>query len=60
MYQIKYETKIVAFLDVLGFKRIVINDDNSILERYYTIIKTSYKIYRILKVKLNLSLLATQ
>ncbi len=39
MYQIKYETKIVAFLDVLGFKRIVINDDNSILERYYTIIK---------------------
>lgn len=39
MYQIKYETKIVAFLDVLGFKRIVINDDNSLLERYYTIIK---------------------
>lgn len=39
MYQINYEIKIVAFLDVIGFKQLVSNNDISILERYYTIIK---------------------
>lgn len=44
MYQIKYETKIVAFLDVLGFKRIVSENHIRQLERYYTIIKNQLQI----------------
>ncbi len=43
IYKIKYEEKLVAFLDVIGFKRIVNSNEISLLERYYTIIKNQLK-----------------
>lgn len=53
MYQIKYKKSLVAFLDVIGFKSIVGNNDISLLEKYYTIIHNQLKDLKILKKEID-------
>lgn len=40
--EIKYEDKIVAFIDVLGFSNLVYNDQTGPIEQYYEIILTDF------------------
>lgn len=53
MYKIKYKDNLVAFLDVIGFKSIVCNNDISLLEQYYNIIQNQLKDLKILKKEID-------
>jgi hypothetical protein len=41
--EIKYEEKVVAFIDVLGFSNLVYNDKTEPIEQYYDMILTDFK-----------------
>lgn len=44
MTKIEYEKKYIAFLDVLGFKELVFQDNKSKLETYFAVVQDAFKL----------------